>query len=149
MPSIKAIIAIVIGTVLAIGVGVIYFQHGEVKKLDAANATDTVTIKDQAASIQAGASSVALAASAAAITDDSQAALAASESAVSKAHQTVDTQVTQQVQAITKKYAAQPQTASNTGARDNEISQVRITGLWQQYCQGSASDAACAQYKTQ
>jgi hypothetical protein len=159
----KGIIAVV---VLAIIGGLVFWVKHDSKVITqqtVTNAQQTTVINTQNTTIKQDASS-------AAITDTVTASAAAVPGQVQDTQTKIDASTDAQIKAITQKYAGQnppntvtftPTTPSSPNAKpapvpapvattdqptpeDVEISQVRITGVWQTYCAGNPSDPDCA-----
>lgn len=144
-----AIAAGLTGVVLAI-VGVLYYLYSDEKKDNAAltkvNATQSVglavakdTIKDQAKTAD--------------ITDRVVGDAVKASKADQDSQKKIDDFVAEKIDVINRKYPQPTETASPASEaaaqaasdreRDEEISRIRITGLWQTYCDVVPTDPQC------
>lgn len=55
----------------------------------------------------------------------------------------IDDFVTKKVAEINEKYDELEKTAASDKERDEEVSRIRITGLWHAYCEVQVADAQC------
>lgn len=167
--QIKLVIAGIVLAIIAAIIGVIWYEHHEVKALTTANAIDTSTIAAQATSVSEAHAAVVTGEQSAQITENTQIQAASETAATNTAAQTINTDRQTAEQEVIQDYASAPAVTSGAATsitpphkiitigkttidtskttEANALSAVRIQSMWDTYCQLNSKNAnasACA-----
>jgi len=138
-------------TICLVVIGVIWFQHREVKKLNVQAGAASATIAAQVAAASEASSVIVNQQKSAAITDAGNQAIIAAPVQNQAKQDAIQSKTDTAVNQIQQQYNTQPKTDTNTKAEDVAIATVQIDGLWQTYCamSGDTTDPNCAPQASQ
>lgn len=117
-------------------VGYNWWQGKKVDKLEVVNAVQQGVIKSQEQTIQ-------IASDVAEIKEIINVQVQQDERKVEKKHQEIKQKTEQREADINIQFAQEPVTAESVVAKHEEISKVRIDGLWEAYCSEAADAIQC------
>jgi FtsZ-interacting cell division protein ZipA len=139
----KLIGAGIVVAIILVVVGVLLWQHHEVKDLTQQTGADKNVIAQQDAAASNAAVTIKNQQATAVNTDQTTAAIAASDVAVQAKQEQVENTTQQQIAVVNQQYQSQPATPATSAARMTAISQIQIDSLWDTYCQSVDSDPQC------
>jgi hypothetical protein len=132
-------------------IGVIWFQHREVKNLNVQAGAASSTIAAQAAAASEASSVIVNQQKSNAITDAGNQAIIAAPAQNQAKQDAIQSKTDSAIAQIQTQYNSQPKTDANAKAEDLAIATAQVDGMWQTYCamSGDTTDPNCAPQATQ